>query len=433
MKILIISATVTVVQILNAYLRYLPFSQQMTLEDTQKLSRRFLRLGALLFAFDVFIFYNFGITAQIYRLIFIFGALSFFVTSAVTIKEKFILHIFVYGMHGIWELILHGMAATANDALKNFFTFDEFIFQGILVIFFFALFWKVEKDFFQNLLATRYFFEGKFRWYNALLPLAVFSGTFLMMNKGDLIQPFKERLLRLSFPIFFFAMYRSINFVNQQLDKKNRQKLLNQILQQQLQNLRDYNLIQQENQKQLTIIRHDLRHNYRIISTMLKEKTIGAAIEYIQAQEVSIGKNDAAKNGGSNSILEVVILTYQTKSQSLGVKTSIEIQPAFSCSNENEFVILLSNLFDNAINAVQNLPPAEREISLMLRRAELKNFFEISNSCNEIFKSDENGLPNWRHGTGMKTLINFKEKFGAQIKFVQTDARLKISVTWENA
>ena len=73
-------------------------------------------------------------------------------------------------------------------------------------------------------------------------------------------------------------------------------------------------------------------------------------------------------------------------------------------------------------------PPDSREIFLSIFRADA---FEISNRCEEILELNEKGLPVWKYGTGMKTLLNFLEKYQAQVKFFQADDWLKISVSWK--
>ncbi len=430
MILLLVSATIGITQLLNAYLRYLPFSKRMTLEEIQTLWTKFLVLAALLFFGYTILFQIFGLDAKFYKLAFTIGWIFYFVISVVTIKEKFIHHIFVFGMHGIWALIIQGMAATVNATLQEFFTVNEFLLQGILNIFWLVILLKWEKEIFINLLLPNYFFESKFRWYNALLPLAILMGTYLTMLDNVLIQPFKERFLRFLIPIFFLMMYRSVNIANREIEKKNRREYFNKTLQQQLQNLREYNLIEQENQKQLAIFRHDLRHNYRLISAMVKEGKFQAAIEHIQLQNELLGKTDESDKISANSILNAVILTYQAKAQNLGIKVSVDVQ-AFEISNEGDFAILLSNLFDNAISASLKQPADLREIFLSIRRADFKISFEISNRCEEILELNEKGLPVWKYGTGMKTLLNFLEKYQAQVKFFQADDWLKISVSWK--
>ncbi|MBQ7704544.1 MAG: sensor histidine kinase [Selenomonadaceae bacterium] len=430
MILLLVSATIALTQILNACLRWLPFSKRMTLEESKILWKKFLILAALLFVGDTILFQIYGLDAKFYKLAFSVGWILYFGIAAVTIREKFIRHIFVFGMHGIWALIVQGMAGTLNSAVQEFFSVNEFLLQGILNIFWLVILWQWEKEIFINLLMPNYFFESKYRWFNALLPLVILAGIYLTMLNNVLIQPFKERFLRFLIPGFFLIMYRSANVANREIEKKNRRQYFNKILQQQLQNLREYNLIQQENQQQVAIFRHDLRHNYRLISAMVKEGKFQAAIEHIQIQNELLGKTDESEKISANSILNAVILTYQAKAQNLGITATVDIQ-AFELSNEGDFTIVVSNLFDNAISASLKQSADSRKIFLSILRAGEKIFLEISNRCEEILELDEKGLPLWKYGTGMKTLLEFQEKYQAQVNFAQTEDWLKISVSWE--
>ena len=429
----IIVVNLILIQLLGAYLRYLPFSRRMTEEEVQNLWTRFFAVSALLFCVDIFIFYNFKLSPFFYKLTFIFALSSYFFVSVATIKEKFLYHIFVLGMQGIWALILHAMAATVNSFFKDYFLMNEILGQGIFFLIFFVLFWKIERDFFLNLFSTRYIFEKYFQWYDALLPFVIFIGLFLQMTDDILIQPFKERIVRFFIPVFFFVMYRSINILQQQSEKKNRQQSFNGILHYQLQNLREYNLIIQDNQKQIAVLRHDLRHNYRLITAMLKEGKIQKAIEHLQAQIQSLSNNEP-QNLEAQSILHAVISTYQNKTEKLRIKITVEIQPpSVIFFNESDVAILLSNLFDNAINAELNQPPNAREIFFKLYQLGNKNFFEISNRVNFNFAPNENEIPFQKRGTGMNALINFKKLYDAQLNFNQIDGWLKISVSWNSS
>lgn len=419
-----------VIQLLGAYLRYLPFRQRMTATEIQTLWTRFFAVSALLFVLDMFIFHYYRISPFFYKMTFVFALIGYFLTAVFTIKEKFLYHIFVFGLQTIWALILHMLAATANSFCKVFFDINEIFLQGILFCFFFVLFWKLERNFFSKLLNNKYVLDKYFKWYDALLPLIIFIGLFIRIMNDVLIQSPLERTLRLFIPVFFFTIYHSMNIIYRQSENTRKQRISNKILQAQLQNLRNYNLIIQENQKQIAVLRHDLRHNYRLITAMLKAGKVQKAVEFLQTQTQKVTSNKSE----NQSMLQFVISTYRNKAQELKIKTVIEIQTSSIISfYESDLAILLSNLFDNAITASKNQPPNEREIILKLYQTEDKNFLEISNRVNFNFDINGDEIPFRKRGTGVNALLNFKKLYNAQIKFTQFESFLKISVIFFNS
>ena len=76
-----------------------------------------------------------------------------------------------------------------------------------------------------------------------------------------------------------------------QIDEQRHNEYINNMLNQQLESLKRHNLLIQENQKQISIFRHDLRHSYRLISAMLKEGNVEEALIHIKTQDELINQN----------------------------------------------------------------------------------------------------------------------------------------------
>ncbi len=421
-----ISINIALIQLSNVYLRYLPFRSNLTEDETRKFWIKILKLCSILITADTILFLKFGILPLIYKMMFLIGWLSYFAMSVLFIKDKFKNHIFVLGMQGLWAILLQTLASITISLLKNFFVVNEIFMQGLIYLVFFAILWRFEIKLFENVLPARPVMEQHFKWYIAILPLPMLFGITTPMMDNIFIHSFKERLVRFFIPLFFFLVYRSLSNLTLQLEKKNQQEYFNRILNHQLQSLKTRDLIIQENQKSLAVFRHDLRHNCRLIAAMLKEGKIQNAIDFISKQDMLLRQTESEKDS-SISVLQSVISIYRQKAQENSIKFDAKINLPINY-NSGDVTILLSNLLDNAINFSKSDPPNEREIFLLVSYDEDSIFIDIANSFNEKIIFDESGLPRWNLGNGMKTLLTFRDKHFAKIKFVQTEKRLNISI-----
>ena len=280
---------ITFMNLIGAYLRYVPFSQELSENQINMLWKRLFCWSIFSTIILLVIFMEFEIGVFIYKIILFFIWIPYVLISFTVIKNKYYQHIFVMGMQGIWVLFLHTLSGSTIMVLqeKNFINKDNLAELELIFYFiFFVILLPAEKKLFINMLPSEEFFKIKrLSKYISILPLIMFIGYSSLMMNDFLFQTWSERISRLILLFVFFIIYRAImatskyayeNFVN----NRNYQRL-----EQQLISLRDYNLFMQENQEKIAIMRHDLRHHYRLIYSLLENKEISKAMEHIKNQE----------------------------------------------------------------------------------------------------------------------------------------------------
>lgn len=432
MALVVIALSVTLIQLSGVYLRYLPFRADLTDDKTKNFWRKIFALSAVLFSCNIFLFEEFGIVPLIYKSAFALGWFSYVGLSVILIRQKFAYHIFVVGMQGLWSIMLHTMASIFNSLFLKNFSVNEIFLHSALYLFLFLILLRAETEVFKNILSAQRILEKQFKWYVAILPLTILFGIVIPMVDDILIHSFKQRILRFLIPLFFFLIYRSFNMMVLQIDKKNQQAHLNQLLNQKLQTLKEHNLLIEENQKQLAIFRHDLRHNYRLIAVMLNEGKVSKAIKYILHRDKLLSQTETEEDM-PESLLDSVILIYRRKAQDFSIKFETDIKLlSLNNSADGDIIILLSNLLDNAINASKKQPLESREITVMIAQIDKNISLEVSNRYDEKIILDKNGFPNWKFGGGMNTLLTFQKKYDAEINFVQSEGKLKILILWND-
>ena len=276
---------IALAQLFDAYIRWLPFSKHETEESKRKI---FLCLAvwsvASIFLYE-FIFAHFGVNAVTYKPIVMLGWLPYFLISLRLLRRQFLQHLFVLGMAAILSLIQHTVAATIT--LLNFSAPFEIIFyEATFYLLLFAISFPLFKNFFVKLLPSREFFDLRPQGiYIAILPLIAVLAPLIRIADDVLVHSWTERLSRIYLPVVFFFFYRYIlsaakNFYDMQ--RLERSKIF---LEEKLASLKDYNEWIQENRTRVSVMRHDLRHSYNLIYTLLQNGEVDKALEHIRAQK----------------------------------------------------------------------------------------------------------------------------------------------------
>ena len=216
------------------------------------------------------------------------GWIPYFVVFMAAVRRNFVQHVFVFGMSEIWSLIWHNFSAII--VIRLFESEQEIIFgHAIVYLMLFTVSLPLARRFFVNLLPPKKFFKdyGKFV---AFLPFAMIIPVLLLWLQEPLIHSWQERVSRFYLPIVFFFFYRHILLTSEQLQEQKRTELNFKRKQEQLTVLKEYNRLMQEGREKVAVIRHDLRHSYRLISVMLQKNEFDAARDYVASQETLLGR-----------------------------------------------------------------------------------------------------------------------------------------------
>ena len=273
-------------QLIDTYIRWLAFSKS----ESSQLKPKIFTYSALWSVASIFLykffFDTFGITATTYKAILMLGWLPYFLICMKQIPGL-LQHIFVLGMGVICSLVQHTIVAII---ILKFLIYDnatELILTeaaGYLLLF--TIFLPICGQYFINLLPSREFFAMRpIGIYIAILPLIISSAHLIQIADDILVHSDWERLSRIYLPVVFFFFYRYIlnaakNFYDLQRLERNKQRLEDRLM-----ILKEYNALTMENQKKISVIRHDLRHSYNLIYALLDSGNIEAAREHIRKQE----------------------------------------------------------------------------------------------------------------------------------------------------
>ena len=159
-------------------------------------------------------------------------------------------------------------------------------------------------------------------------------------------------------------------------------------------------------------IRHDLRHHDERIAAMAKEGDTEGILAYLgQSKEASESFPAWCPNVTVNGILS----SYAEKAKEAGVAYIAQADtPAQSGVADVDFVAILANLLENALNACV----AEKSagpIQVHVRNVGNKTVIAVSNPCGTALRL-ENGLPAAR-GIGIDSIISSSVRYHGEINY----------------
>ena len=435
--VLIISSLLIAIQFANSYLRYLPFSRGMNRDETRRLWKSWIICGIICYLIIITIFMNSGISAINYKLILLVNWIPPFIISMKVVPRSKWQYFLVLGMTLIWTLIIHSLTAFIDAILIEWesrhllFLVHSTIYLSILI-----LLLPIERRIFIGLLPDKNFFENQpYGRYIVFLPFIVTSSVLILWIDGEMFHSWQERISRMYLPFTFFLFYRYVLTANLQILNQRREIRLNQRLKEQLESLKEFNLILQRNQEQVRILRHDMRHNYRLIYAMLEDGKIAEVLDHIKVQDRLLDST-SVKIFCHAPLVNAALSIYLNRAEDLGIRISHKINlPRDLRVDESDFAILISNLLENAIHASLNQSIDRREIKITIEHIETQYVLEVTNLFDFEVQFDSNGYPitdEDGHGIGMASLKNFVAKYNAQLDFSHESNIVRVMVYWED-
>lgn len=435
MLIIVLVTLIVMIQLSDAYLRYLSFRDGMTSDEKKILARRFFVLSILCGIIYATAFNKFGITSSVYKAILIGGWIPWLAIFILTVRRDISQHIFIFGMSIVWSTIQHNWSAIIVVMIFPEGSAQEILPTHALIYpLLFLMCLRVERNLFTKLLPPKNFFNdyGKL---SALFPFIMTLGVVVLWAQEPMIHTWQERFSRFYLPFVFFFFYRHILITTKQLQEQRHAAQNFRLMKEQISALEEYNRLIQENREKVAVMRHDLRHNYRLIYMMIQAGKSDEAKRHIEAQEKLLVKT-AEKSFCSQPLINIALLIYIRRAESLGIKVQHKINlPDDINVDESDLALLISNLLENAINASLRQTKNRRGISINVQTVAEQFVLEVSNYCDEKIIFDEKNMPytsHEGHGLGMASVKIFAEKYNAYTDFLQENGVFKVMMYWTN-
>ena len=164
---------------------------------------------------------------------------------------------------------------------------------------------------------------------------------------------------------------------------------------------------------------HDRRHFNSMILHLLEQGEQEEARTYLKQQLAKT--TPQSRVYCQNKAVNAVISSYISKAETSGVSVETNLDIPIQLSFDSvELALVVSNLLENAIQAVQLLPQEHPRVVHFTCHHKERLLLEISNPCSEHTILDHKGLPfsaQTGHGLGTKSVVAFASKYHAELLY----------------
>lgn len=170
-------------------------------------------------------------------------------------------------------------------------------------------------------------------------------------------------------------------------------------------------------------IRHDVRHHYESIASMARKGDTEGILKYLGEEEEG---NEGPASFCPHVMVNEILSSYRNKTQGAGVVFIAQADTPFhSRIKDVDFVAILSNLLENALNATKELK-CTGPIRISVRGIGEKTVIVVSNPTEGDFRL-ENGLPISR-STGIDSIITSAKRYNGEVKYKIEDGICTVCV-----
>ena len=160
-------------------------------------------------------------------------------------------------------------------------------------------------------------------------------------------------------------------------------------------------------------IRHDRRHHNRVLLEFANKNDIETVKDYLKTlvddDSDSLREISCCKNPTINTVLSV----YEKKAKEAGIKVKIAARAGHDIPvSPKDLVIVIANLFENAINATKKIKSGEKLIDIDIREKENRLLVKIENPCKANLRFDES-----TYGIGINSVITATNKYEGMFDF----------------
>ena len=427
---IIFSTTLLLVSMLpSVYLRYLPFRSVLDAHKRNYLLHGyaiifFLEItGTLFLLCDGVIPYNF----PTFKIIWIFlGYLPYFILNLILIRPYVAQHFFILGIQQILAGTLSTFAVTITFLVagKDDF-FSHFKLYSIIYLTLYLSSFPLVLPFFRQIfLRFASISTDRFWHYISPLPLLIIVHESFYSLGDKVLNPhyFLPRLIFFSSGIFIaLTAWRGLEYILTQAATTERSLALLR----RMNSFRAYTRSMQDKQARLAIVRHDLRHNIKMLADLISRGEDEAAIQLISSLSYQIDAT-RVEHFSTNPIMNAALSVYIQQAREKNIPIDVKIDLPDSFAAEIDLSLILCNLLENAIQAEEHEEEQLRGIRVRARTPMGSIFLSVENRCSHLIKLSADGLPKQthhsaEHGYGIRSILLFAEKYDAEYYAKQKD------------
>ena len=193
---------------------------------------------------------------------------------------------------------------------------------------------------------------------------------------------------------------------------------------------REYRLQYAENVKQqyeeIHMIRHDMKHAYSVISTLLLEGKYDEAVKYVQGSSESISSTEMIIDVG-NDFVNAILNSKLSLAKTKGIEVLCGAAKNLEGVEDEDLCTLLGNMLDNAIEACVLCDNGRRMIEVNIASYSKQIVITVSNTVEgDVLKGNRELATTKKeagnHGFGVESIRQIAKKYDGNARFYQENS-----------
>lgn len=203
-----------------------------------------------------------------------------------------------------------------------------------------------------------------------------------------------------------------------------------ELLEFQVDNLKEKMSQDAEAAEQSRIDRHDIRHRFQTVASLLENEKVSEALDYITQYTGQILSENSVSYC-KDVLLNATLSSYFGRAKKAGITLETHLSfPDILPVDSGEFSIVIANALENAIESCCAFPEEQRIIVCKCIHKP-KLMLEISNPCGNDVVFSTDGIPlskEKEHGIGVRSILAFCKKYDAFCSFCAENGQFILKV-----
>ena len=163
--------------------------------------------------------------------------------------------------------------------------------------------------------------------------------------------------------------------------------------------------------------RHDRRHHNLIMLGLAKDGDYESLQEYLESLVEDDNKVWGETRYCENTTINMILTMYKRRAKENGISVKISAKASNNLAvPPQDLVIVIANLFENAINATAKLNGKGRNIDIQIKDSPERLLIKIDNPCRANLSFDET-----LYGIGIRSVITTTTKYEGMYDFTAED------------
>lgn len=177
---------------------------------------------------------------------------------------------------------------------------------------------------------------------------------------------------------------------------------------------------------------HDEKHMLLYLKECLDNEDINHAKNLVNSYQRELHENGRCRWTGIQEV-DFILSIKKQKLDELSIKLDLDCQTETIPMDDADFVVVFSNLLDNAIEAAEKCGVSDRRIEIILKNVNSMFYFKMANGC-----SSEPTVRNQRfqtskkegrgHGWGLESVKHIVEKYKGELSINYSDVYFEVSI-----